>query len=117
MHITWKDVPNIKQFVDDVLHQEASDIPQHEIDAGKWYLDEIDINDISIDIKIVESHKASETEIKLTESFIQSLMDGQAIFPLIVLWKDVMLVDGYHRFLALKKLNVMKVKVFRQKFD
>ncbi len=115
--IKWRKVKDIRAFVNDVLEKEADDISQSDIDAGIWYLDELKIAEMSLDNKIIEALYKTSADIDLTQSFIDSIKEGKEIYPLIVLWKDVMLVDGYHRLLALKSLGIKKVQVFRQWFD
>jgi ParB-like chromosome segregation protein Spo0J len=45
---------------------------------------------------------------------MDSIKRGIPIYPLILLGKNLFLVDGYARYRALKELDIKKVKVIRQ---
>ncbi|MDO8571041.1 MAG: hypothetical protein Q7R97_05675 [Candidatus Daviesbacteria bacterium] len=117
MIIKWKNVPDIYNYVCKTLAMEAEDIPIDKIDKGIWYLDEIDISQIITDKEMIERHDQNSLHIQRRDNFIDLIKKGKEILPLIILGEDLFLVDGYARYRALKKLEINKVKLFRQRFS
>lgn len=117
MNIKWKMVPDIKEYVKETLAKEADDIPQEKINKAPWYLDEIKISQLKIDEQMVKEQDNEPLHIQRRDNFIKMIKNEEEILPLIVLGRDLFLVDGYARCRALKQLGVDTVMVLRQSFD
>jgi hypothetical protein len=114
MDIKWKRVENIEEYVKKTLAREASDIPQSEIDASPWVLAEMDVSKIHTDTHMITNHDNDSLHIARKESFEEMIRKGEELLPLIVLGKNLYLVDGYARFRALRDLGISKIQVFKQ---
>jgi hypothetical protein len=117
MNVKWKLIPDIDKYVKDTLQQEAEDIPEVLINAGAWYLDEIEINEISVDNDMLQEHDQNPLHISRRDNFVDMINKGEEILPLIVLRNDLFLVDGYSRYRALKRLGISRIQVLRQGFS
>ena len=117
IRVSWVELADIEKYVRSVLAVEADDIPQEKIDAGKWTLGKIPINEIMVDIEMIRKHDSQELHVGRRDGFVTTIKLGKPILPLIVLGRDKFLVDGYARYRALKQIGVDKVKVIFQKFD
>lgn len=112
--MNWKIPKNINRYVEETLTREADDIPEEQITAGKWILDELDLEFIKVNQKMIGRHDEDPLHIKRKLDFMDSIKRGIPIYPLILLGKNLFLVDGYARYRALKELDIKKVKVIRQ---
>jgi len=115
MVISWENIGDSDKYVHEILALEAADIPVEVINAGKWFSDEIDLSTIMVDQNMLENHDKDPVHIKRRDDFIKSFNKKVEIKPLIVLGERLILVDGYARFRALKKIGVKMAKVLRQK--
>jgi len=117
MDIKWKSVKNIEDYVKKTLAEEANDIPQFEIDASPWILAEIEISEIHTDTQMIADHNDDPLHVARKDHFKDMIKKGEKLLPLIVLGKNLSLVDGYARFQALRDLGISKIQVFRQSID
>lgn len=115
--INWVEPADVEKYVRSVLAIEADDIPQEKIDAGKWTLGEIQLNQIKVDRDMVKKHDSEDLHIGRRDNFVATIKLGKLILPLIVLGREKFLVDGYARYRALKEIGVDKAKVIFQDFD
>lgn len=115
MKINWKKIENINKYVSETLSKEADDIPKEKL-QDSWVEEEIDFNKIKVDENMIRQHDSEKMHIRRKDDFIQLIKQGKLIFPLIVLGKDLFLVDGYARYRAIKDLGIRRVKVFKQDF-
>ena len=107
-----KDKKLIKKFVMSHLSKEASDIPEEKIEGMIWELKELDIKDITWDNKLAREHETQEVHIHRKEFQKDWMSSGKPVKPLIVMYDNNWLVDGYARLRALKSLCIKKVKVY-----
>jgi len=114
MDINWIEVKNIKSFVLSVLKEEADDIPIDKIQGSEWILSDININAINVNNSLLRKHDKEKLHLKRRDKFVELIKSEKEIYPLIVLGKDLYLVDGYARYRALKKMGIKKIKVFMQ---
>ena len=114
MDIKWKSVENIEEYVKKTLAEEAHDIPQLEIDASPWVLAEIEVSKIHTDRQMIADHNNDPLHIARKDHFKDIIKKGKELLPLIVLGKNLYLVDGYARFQALRDLGISKIQVFKQ---
>lgn len=115
MDIRWKRVDNIEEYVKKTLAREANDIPQAEINAAPWTLTEVKFLEINTNSQLIEDHDKDPIHISRKNNFIDMIKNGEEILPLIILGKDLNLVDGYARFRALRDLGITNIQVFKQK--
>jgi hypothetical protein len=97
--------------------KEADDIPQSIIHQASWCIETVSLDKIRVDQKMIDDHNGELVHIKRRDGFIKTINDGRKILPLIVLGKELFLVDGYSRYRALKQLNITHATVARQRFD
>lgn len=115
--VNWRFPENIEEYVLSVLAKEADDIPEEKIKAGKWALDEIQLDLIKVNEDMIARHEQEVLHVARKQDFIKSINDNTPIYPLIVLGRDMFLVDGYARYRALKELSIKKVKIIKQLFN
>lgn len=119
MHITWIHIRNIKEYIDARHQYEFNDVPKELFDKGEWLQDEIDIDQIQVDVKLIEIHNGDPVHIDRRDNFINAINAGSPILPLIILnceRGEWYLIDGYARYRALRYLGVKSVSVLRQEF-
>lgn len=114
MKILWKPITNADEYAHKVLALEADDIPIELINKGKWVLDELLLDQFSVDQDLINDHDHDKVHIARRDNFITLIRKQTQILPLIALGEKLFLVDGYARFRALKKLGVTSAKVIKQ---
>lgn len=116
MKIKWVTVENIEEYVKKTLAAEADDIPQSLINEAPWILVEVKSSKIHPNAQMIDDHNQDPIHISRKDNFINMIKNGEAILPLIVLGKNLSLVDGYARFRAFRDLEITKIQVFKQNF-
>lgn len=117
MEIVWQRIDDIDKYVVETLSREAPDIPQALIDLAPWCVEITTLDMIKVDHMMIDRHNIQSIHIKRSDAFILSCKNKVLPLPLIVLGRDMFLVDGYARYRALRKLDVANVKVIKQNFD
>ena len=114
MDVRWKNVGDPDEFVGGVLSAEAGDIPRQLVTAHGWCLDDVPLERITVDGVMIERHDHDDIHVQRRDAFIGMMLNGEEVYPLIVMGPNFSLVDGYARYRACKKLGVGKVRVARQ---
>jgi hypothetical protein len=119
MHSTvlWTLPADPTKYVKEVLAKEAAEIPEEKINQGKWVLAEINYTDIRVNDEMIVLHDLDPQHIERRNNFIKMIEEGKPILPLIILGKDLLLVDGYARYRALKELGIESIEVILQEFN
>lgn len=114
MNARWKNIGDPGGFVSGVLSVEAGDIPQQLVTAHHWYLDDVPLEQITVDGALIERHDHENIHVWRRDAFIGMILNEEEVHPLIVVGLNSALADGYARYRACKKLGVSTVKVARQ---
>lgn len=112
--VLWSLPSDPTKYVKEVLAKEAADIPEEKINQGKWTLAELSFNDIQVNEEMIARHDLDPQHIERRNNFIKMIEEEKPILPLIVLGKELFLVDGYARYRALKELGIESVEVVMQ---
>jgi len=114
----WRRVDDAGRYVREVLAAEADDIPSGLIDRGRWcQVDGFALVDLTVDEAMVAGHDADATHRHRRDRFVEQMLAGEPIPPLIALGADRFLVDGYARLRAVRLLGESHASVLLQSAD
>jgi len=109
--VKWAAISDPEAYVISVLTSEADDIPGEKIRQARWVLDTLPVADIEVNGAMATNHRNDPLHLRRRDDFVASIRAGGEIKPLVVLGKELLLVDGYARYAALKELRVESVRV------
>lgn len=82
----------------------------------KWSIQSLNLNEIILDQELLNEHEFQKEIQKRVDFQKNKILRNKRITPLVVMYKNKYLIDGYARFLALKELGIKEVKVYFGKF-
>ncbi|MET9023830.1 hypothetical protein ABZV93_28030 [Actinopolymorpha sp. NPDC004070] len=113
----WDGVREPAAYVREVLGREAPEIPEALLNEYPWVQTELSLSDVRPDIGMLERHGRDDVHVRRRDGFVERIRSGVSIPPLILLGRDLKLVDGYARYRALRLLEVDSASVLAQVRD
>lgn len=107
------DPETIKALVLKTLAVEADDIPKEAIESLHWELKEISLSKITVDEEMIARHEQDPIHIARAESIEHALKNNVPLPPLIMMYDNHYLVDGYTPYRVFNKLGVQKTLVYQ----
>lgn len=105
------DPEKIKLLVLEILSVEADEIPKETIKSLDWKLEEIPLSNITVN-EMIARHEQDPIHIKRAENIEQAIRNNIPFPPLIVMYQNHFLVDGYTRYRVFKRLNLTTIPVY-----
>jgi len=108
----------IKEFLLSLLSKEW-DLKGEEyrnLRKASWSLQTLNLKDINLDHELLEDEKF-QSEVKERIDYQKDRIScNEPIMPLVVMYDNKMLMDGYARFFALRELGIYRARVYYGEF-
>jgi len=78
----------------------------------KWSVQSLSLDEITLDQELLIDPDFQKDVPRRVEFHRNKILHNEPIMPLVIMYKDKYLVDGYARFFALKKLGIKEAKVY-----
>lgn len=78
----------------------------------KWSIRSLGLDEIILDQNLLNEPRFKKDIQRRVRFQKNKILRGEPIRPLVVMYKDKYLIDGYARFLAFKELGVKEAKVY-----
>lgn len=82
----------------------------------RWSIRSLNLDEIVLDQDLLKEPQFKKDIQKRVEFQKNKILRNKPITPLVVMYKNKYLVDGYARFFALKELGIKEAKVYFGKF-
>lgn len=113
LEVRWSRVADLRSFATAALQADAPDVLPIVDGAGAWLLDRVPISALQVDGAMVARHEARALHRRRRDGFVDLVLSGNEVPPLLVLGDELALVDGYARMRALRVLGQEHALVIR----